>query len=419
MSRPPDRLPSNYWRQFVATSISNVGDGMAHAAAPLLALSLTNDARLIAGVSFAAFLPWLVLTLPAGVYIDRFNRKHLMITVNVIRAVLYSVIGFSAWQGSLTMWSLMLILLGVGCCEVIFDMSAQAFLPAIVPPELLEKANGRLYTAEVVSNNFIGLPLGALTFVAAVGIPFGANAASFALSAMLVSSIHVPSVVTTQTQSQIVSQTFRKDLAEGFSWLWSNKLLRTLAIMLGITNMATMFGDAIFVKYAADELGVTGTGYGFLLSLMAIGSIIGGFIGDRISKRFGVPVSIVASFGVFSTVGLVYYFLPHIWSVAIAVGVMGLASTTWNIVTVSLRQRIIPSELFGRVNSVYRLIGTGSISIGALIGGQIAYSQGLRAPYLASVIVGCIALAIGGPILYRLASDYIHPEETPAPPSIK
>ncbi|KRO46064.1 MAG: hypothetical protein ABR75_01985, partial [Acidimicrobiia bacterium BACL6 MAG-120924-bin43] len=407
MSRPPDRLPSNYWRQFVATSISNVGDGMAHAAAPLLALSLTNDARLIAGVSFAAFLPWLVLTLPAGVYIDRFNRKHLMITVNVIRAVLYSVIGFSAWQGSLTMWSLMLILLGVGCCEVIFDMSAQAFLPAIVPPELLEKANGRLYTAEVVSNNFIGLPLGALTFVAAVGIPFGANAASFALSAMLVSSIHVPSVVTTQTQSQIVSQTFRKDLAEGFSWLWSNKLLRTLAIMLGITNMATMFGDAIFVKYAADELGVTGTGYGFLLSLMAIGSIIGGFIGDRISKRFGVPVSIVASFGVFSTVGLVYYFLPHIWSVAIAVGVMGLASTTWNIVTVSLRQRIIPSELFGRVNSVYRLIGTGSISIGALIGGQIAYSQGLRAPYLASVIVGCIALAIGGPILYRLASDYI------------
>ncbi|KRO54701.1 MAG: hypothetical protein ABR77_03015, partial [Acidimicrobiia bacterium BACL6 MAG-120322-bin79] len=397
MSRPPDRLPSNYWRQFVATSISNVGDGMAHAAAPLLALSLTNDARLIAGVSFAAFLPWLVLTLPAGVYIDRFNRKHLMITVNVIRAVLYSVIGFSAWQGSLTMWSLMLILLGVGCCEVIFDMSAQAFLPAIVPPELLEKANGRLYTAEVVSNNFIGLPLGALTFVAAVGIPFGANAASFALSAMLVSSIHVPSVVTTQTQSQIVSQTFRKDLAEGFSWLWSNKLLRTLAIMLGITNMATMFGDAIFVKYAADELGVTGTGYGFLLSLMAIGSIIGGFIGDRISKRFGVPVSIVASFGVFSTVGLVYYFLPHIWSVAIAVGVMGLASTTWNIVTVSLRQRIIPSELFGRVNSVYRLIGTGSISIGALIGGQIAYSQGLRAPYLASVIVGCIALAIGGP----------------------
>ena len=417
MSRSPNSLPSNYWRQFIATSISNVGYGMEHAAAPLLALSLTHDPRLIAGVSFATALPWLVLTLPAGVYIDRFNRKHLMVTVNAIRTVLYALIAYSAWQGSLTIWSFMLILLGVGCCEVIFDMSAQAFLPAIVPPDLLEKANGRLYTAEVIANSFVGLPLGAWAFVAAVGIPFGANAASFALAALLVSTIHLPSK--DQPAVNVQPQSFRADLAEGVKWLWANKLIRTLAIMLGITNMATMFGDAIFVKYAADELGVTGRGYGLLLSLMAIGSIVGGFVGDRIAKRLGPPLAMITSFGVFSTVGLIYFFMPHIWSVAIAVSVMGLAGTTWNIVTVSLRQRIIPAELFGRVNSVYRLIGTGSISLGALIGGQIAYSYGLRSPYLASVFVGCIAFAVGGPILYRLASNYIPPAETPAPPSIK
>ena len=417
MTRSPNSLPSNYWRQFIATSISNVGDGMEHAAAPLLALSLTRDPRLIAGVSFATALPWLVLTLPAGVYIDRFNRKHLMVAVNAIRTVLYALIAYSAWQGSLTIWSFMLILLGVGCCEVIFDMSAQAFLPAIVPPDLLEKANGRLYTAEVIANSFVGLPLGAWAFVAAVGIPFGANAASFALAALLVSTIHLPSK--DQPAVNVQPQSFRADLAEGVKWLWANKLIRTLAIMLGITNMATMFGDAIFVKYAADELGVTGRGYGLLLSLMAIGSIVGGFVGDRIAKRLGPPLAMITSFGVFSTVGLIYFFMPHIWSVAIAVSVMGLAGTTWNIVTVSLRQRIIPAELFGRVNSVYRLIGTGSISLGALIGGQIAYSYGLRSPYLASVFVGCIAFAVGGPILYRLASNYIPPAETPAPPSIK
>ena len=417
MSRSPNSLPSNYWRQFIATSISNVGDGMEHAAAPLLALSLTRDPRLIAGVSFATALPWLVLTLPAGVYIDRFNRKHLMVAVNAIRTVLYALIAYSAWQGSLTIWSFMLILLGVGCCEVIFDMSAQAFLPAIVPPDLLEKANGRLYTAEVIANSFVGLPLGAWAFVAAVGIPFGANAASFALAALLVSTIHLPSK--DQPAVNVRPQSFRADLAEGVKWLWANKLIRTLAIMLGITNMATMFGDAIFVKYAADELGVTGRGYGLLLSLMAIGSIVGGFVGDRIAKRLGPPLAMITSFGVFSTVGLIYFFMPHIWSVAIAVSVMGLAGTTWNIVTVSLRQRIIPAELFGRVNSVYRLIGTGSISLGALIGGQIAYSYGLRSPYLASVFVGCIAFAVGGPILYRLANNYIPPAETPAPPSIK
>ena len=417
MTRTSQSFPSNFWRQFLATSISNIGDGMEHAAAPLLALSLTHDPRLIAGVSFATSLPWLVLTLPAGVYIDRFSRKHLMVAVNAIRTVLYALIAYGAWQGSLTIWSFMFILLGVGCCEVIFDMSAQAFLPSIVPSELLEKANGRLYTAEVIANSFVGLPLGAWAFVAAVGIPFGVNAASFALAAVLVSTIHIPSKV--QSHANVRHQSFKADLVEGIKWLWANKLIRTLAIMLGVTNMATMFGDAIFVKYAADELGVTGRGYGFLLSLMAIGSIVGGFVGDRIAKRLGAPLAMIASFGVFSTVGLIYYFMPHIWSVAIAVSVMGLAGTTWNIVTVSLRQRIIPAELFGRVNSVYRLIGTGSISLGALIGGQIAYSNGLRSPYLASVFVGCIALVVGGPILFRLASNYMPPEETPAPPSIK
>ena len=259
MSSKLERLPSNYWRQFVATSISNVGDGMEHAAAPLLALTLTQDPRLIAGVSFAAGLPWLVLTLPAGVYIDRFNRKHLMIAVNIVRTVLYSIIAFSAWQGSLTIWSFMFILLGVGCCEVIFDMSAQAFLPAIVPSELLEKANGRLYTAEVIANSFIGLPLGAWAFVAAVGLPFGANAASFALAAALVATIKMPPEDLTAARLQ--RQSFKEDLVEGIKWLWANKLIRALAIMLGIANMATMFGDAIFVKYAADELGVKGRGY--------------------------------------------------------------------------------------------------------------------------------------------------------------
>jgi MFS family permease len=188
--------------------------------------------------------------------------------------------------------------------------------------------------------------------------------------------------------------------------------------MLGVTNMAVMFGDAIFVKYAADELGVTGSGYGFLLSLMAIGSIIGGFLGERISKRLGVGLGLIISYAIFGLVGLAYIFMPNVWVIAVAVSIMGIAGTTWNVVTVSLRQRIIPAELFGRVNSVYRFLGTGSIALGAIAGGQIAYRFGIRAPYLASVIVGLSSLAIGGPRLYKEVQRYIAPEETPAPPSI-
>jgi MFS family permease len=412
------RLPRNFWRQFVASGVSNIGDGMVHAAAPLLTLSLTSDERLIAGVSFCAMIPWLILSLPAGVYIDRFDRRKLMIAANVIRAVLFGIIAFSAAIGTLSIWTFMAILIGVGCCEVIFDMSAQAFLPQIVPDHLLERANGRLSVLELITNNFIGLPLGAWAFVIAVGVPFGVNAASFALAAVLVASIRIPSSASPESPTQDSRSSFKTDLVEGLRWLWANKLIRTLAIMLGITNMTVMFGDAIFVKYAAVELGVTGRAYGFLLALTAIGSILGGLLGEKIAKRLGVAQSIVYSYFVFGAVGIIYFFVPNIWAVAIAASLQGVASTTWNVVTVSLRQRVIPTELFGRVNSVYRFIGTGSIGIGALIGGQIAYSTNLRMPFLVAAIIGLGALTIGGPTLYQQVRNHIAPDATPAPPSI-
>jgi predicted MFS family arabinose efflux permease len=341
-----------------------------------------------------------------------------MIIANLIRAILFGLIAFAAATGSLSIWIFMAILIGVGCCEVIFDMSAQAFLPQLVPDHLLERANGRLSVLELITNNFIGLPLGAWAFVIAVGVPFGVDAASFALAAILVASIRIPSSALPESPSQDSRSSFKADLAEGLRWLWANKLIRTLAIMLGITNMTVMFGDAIFVKYAAVELGVTGRAYGFLLALTAIGSILGGFLGEKIAKRLGVAQSIVYSYFVFGAVGIIYFFVPNIWAVAIAASLQGVASTTWNVVTVSLRQRVIPTELFGRVNSVYRFIGTGSIGIGALIGGQIAYSTNLRMPFLVAAIIGLGALAVGGPTLYREVRAHIAPDATPAPPSI-
>jgi len=399
------KLPNSFRLQFIASTISNVGDGMVAAAAPLLTLSLTSDPRLISGVSFASFLPWLLLSLPAGVYIDRFNRKTLMVTVNIVRAVLFSVISICAATNNLTIWWFMLVLVGVGACEVIFDMSAQAFLPEIVPQSLLEKANGRLYSAEVVANSFVGLPIGAWAFVVAVGVPFGINAAALAIAAVLVARIRVPTRPTNHTISPAKSS-FIQDLKQGIKWLISHPLLRTLAILLGITNMASMLGFSIFVKYSADVLNVTGRGYGLLLSTFAIGSILGGLIGDRIAKLLGIGPSILLSYAIFSASGLVFVFVPHIWSVVVVMAVSTVASTIWNIVTVSLRQRIIPTELFGRVNSVYRFIGTGSIALGALLGGQIAYRYGIKAPYMASVIVGFCALAWGTPRILRATASH-------------
>lgn len=399
------KLPNSFRLQFAASTISNIGDGMVAAAAPLLTLSLTSDPRLISGVSFASFLPWLLLSLPAGVYIDRFSRKSLMVTVNLIRAVLFGVIAICAATSNLTIWWFMLVLVGVGSCEVIFDMSAQAFLPEIVPGPLLEKSNGMLSAAESVANSFVGLPIGAWAFVIAVGFPFGVNAAALAIAALLVAQIRIP-VQAIVVRSSVSERSFAQELKQGIRWLISHPLIRTLAIMLGVVNMTSMFGGSILVKYSADILGVTGRGYGLMLSVFAVGSIIGGLIGSRIANMIGTGYAIIFTFVIFSSYGLVFVFFPYIWAIALAMIVSSIASTTWNIVTVSLRQRIIPIELFGRVNSVYRFVGTGSIALGAIIGGQVAYHYGLKAPFLASAIVSFIALIWGAPQILRAARSH-------------
>lgn len=400
MRTDTERLPAAYWRQFAASLVSNLGDGANAAAMPLLAVSLTDDVRLIAATSFTAMLPWLFLSLPAGVYIDRWDRKRVMVVTNSVRALLYAVIAVLVATESLSIWLLLVLLLLIGCAEVFFDMSAQAFLPAIVGESQLHRANGLLYAAEVVCNSFIGLPVGAWLFVIAAGVPFGINGASFALAAVLVATIRVsiPATGTAVTDDgKATSFNFR--LLEGMSWLWHHRNIRTLAVLLGVTNGALMFGESVFVKFAFRYLGVGPKGYGLLLALTSGGALVGGLIGDRIARRLGVSASIISAYVVFAVADAVRAAIPTIAVVAVMSIAVSLAGTVWNIVTVSYRQRVIPAELFGRVNSAYRFIGTGSIAIGALIGGQVAHYAGLRAPFFLGSAVTLVALVWGLPVL--------------------
>ncbi|MFM8835846.1 MAG: MFS transporter, partial [Actinomycetota bacterium] len=169
--------------------MSNLGDGMVAAAGPLLALSLTDDARLIAAVPFAAMLPWLILSLPAGVFIDRRDRQKIMYLANITRGLLFTIIAVGALTEYLNIFHLIVISGIAGVCELFFDMSSQAFLPAIVDQTQLEKANSRLYITEIVSNGFVGLPIGAWIFVAASFAPFAVNALALLAAGLLINSI--------------------------------------------------------------------------------------------------------------------------------------------------------------------------------------------------------------------------------------
>jgi len=393
-------LPRRFWMQFSASAVSNLGDGMNAAALPLLAIMLTNDARLISAVTFSAMVPWLVLSLPAGVYIDRWNRSRVMVVANFTRAVVYAGIAFGIATNTLSIWGLFPLLIVIGACEVFFDMSSQAFLPSLVNADQLQRANGLLYAIEVVLNSFVGLPIGAWLFVIASGVPFGVNGASFALAALIVARLSRNLPITTSAANATPTR-FKDDFAQGITWLWRHRQLRTLALLLGVTNGALTMSESIFVKFAFEYLGVGPRGYGLLLAFVSAGAMFGGLVGDRIANRLGATGAIIFSYAIFASTDFVRALFPNI-AVVVAMSItMALAGTVWNVVTVSYRQRIIPAHLFGRVNSAYRFIGTGSVALGALIGGQLAHHFGLRAPFFVGASVTAFALVLALPTLLR------------------
>ena len=404
-----------FWRHLSASSISNLGDGMVAAAGPLLALTLTDDVRLIALVSFASMIPWLVLSLPLGVVIDRVERRRLLTVSNAARGGLYGIITLLIISEQLNIGLLIALVTMIAVFEVVFDMSAQAFLPSLVAQEHLERANGRLYAVEVVANSFVGLPFGALLFAAATFAPFGVQTVALVVAAVLIVGLRplTPFVPATGERASLWA-----DMRTGLRWLANHLLLRLLAVMLGLVNMAHMFAASVYAKFARDVLGIGPRGFGLLLGVSAAGAIVGGLIGDRVAKLLGPAPALVVSYAMFAALDLLPGLFPNVVVVVVAGTSMSVFGTTWNVITVSLRQRLIPPELFGRVNSVYRFLGTGSTSIGALIGGQLAYRYGLRATYLVSGVLLVAVLAISAPALLRYGRIYMAPERTPAPPSI-
>lgn len=394
-------LPTAYWRQWAASAISNLGDGISFVAMPLLALSLTDDERLISLVTFATFLPWMLLALPVGVIVDRIDRQLLMILANLVRVLLFVVIALGAVTDSLSIWSLFGLLVIVGSCEVLFDSSAQAFLPMLVEPHDLARANGLLFAAEIVAGSIAGLSIGAVLFDVSPGLPFSTNAVSFAVAAGLILSIRA-----TRMPAIDLDSSFDQKLMSGLRWLVDNRLLRTLAAMFTLTNLGLMFGQGIFVKYAIDELGLDNIGFGLLLAITAMGAAAGGLLAHHIIEAVGLRMAVVVPYLVFGAAQLVIGLAPPAWIVAAAGFILGFAITVWNVVTVTVRQRLIPSDLFGRVNGVYRWLGAAASAVGVAAGGFVAYSTNLRAPFLIGGGVTLVAaILFARPVLAGLRHD--------------
>jgi len=421
----PKPLGRSYIKLWTATAISNLGDGITMVAYPWLASAVTRSPMLIALAGVASRLPWLIFTLHAGVLTDRFDRRKLIVGMDFLRGVLTVFVGLIVYlnRDSLpslndlskltdlaTNWPLYLILLVTsflfGLAEVLRDNSAQTLLPSVVDKENLEKANGRMWSAEALTNSFIGPPIGSLLIGFAIFLPFFFDAASFFISVALIASL-------TGTFKPIESNTsrekinFRVEIKEGFSWLWAHPLLRPMAIILGCMNgIGTMVG-AVFILFAQEVLQTSVFAFALLGTAGAIGGTIGGILAPKISSKFGSGPSLALALAAAPIGSLIVGFTTS-WQVMwIVVVVESFVGILWNTITVSLRQSIIPTTLLGRVNSVYRFFAWGSIPIGMLMGGAlvnvIARFQSreiaLRAPYFIAFAMGLALWALAAPRL--------------------
>ncbi|MEZ5258166.1 MAG: MFS transporter [Ilumatobacteraceae bacterium] len=376
--------------------ISNLGDGVGQIAYPWLASAVTRNPLLIALVAVAQRLPWLLFSLPAGVITDRNDRRALMSRMNAIRAVLtvgvavLVLIRSSDLPGpdeiatavvsndALLYLAILLATLLLGTCEVLYDNSSQTFLPAIVAPADLERANGRMWSAEMVANSFAGPPLGALLLAAGFALPFFLDAGSFAASAALIVSMR--GVPRRQRPLGDTPPSFRAELKEGLGWLWAHELLRPLAITLGLLNAIGMMTTANLVLFAQESLHTSATEFALLGTGAAIGGVLGGWIASPVAKKLGPGPSlwlVLVGGGVFTAlIGFAQNWYP-VWLLTLLYICLGVI---WNVITVSLRQRIIPDRLLGRVNSVYRFFAWGMMPLGSLLGGALVVAVDKFAP---------------------------------------
>jgi MFS family permease len=393
-------LPRNFRLLWGATAMSNFGDGLRLVALPLLATTVTADPRLIAGVTIAERLPWLFFILPGGAWADRYDRRVLRMRLDIARAVVMAGLVAVVLLDHVSIVAIFVVAALLASAEAVVDSSSMAMIPATVDGRDLERAVGRLGSTELAMNDLVGPPIGGLLFGLAVAIPFGLDAMSFA-GAALVLAFMTGTYTSGADRQQGVAM--RTRVSQGFRWLWSHRLLRTLAMISTALGTASFMSNAVFVILARDELGLSTFGFGVLLVPGAVGGIVGSLLAPRFrrfSLRATLPLSVLgsgaATLGIGATSSVV---------VVGALSALSLASImVWNVLTLALRQRLIPNEMLGRVGASYRFLVYLGMPVGALIGGILAYRYGVRASYDVSGAF-LVAIAVSIPMLLRGADQ--------------
>ena len=403
-----------------ASAVSNLGDGMALVTFPWVASLLTREPLLIGLVGTSVQLAWIGGPLIVGPILDRAPRLRLVRASLIVQCAIVGVlggvvlVGLDLGDGQLDEgagygWIAVLIaaVLGLGVAEVVRDLGAEALLPEITSKASLERSNSHLLTAELIASRFVGQPLGGLLLTIGAGIPLLLDSLSFLASALLLAPLKQRTTPAAPAKSR--SKLTVSEGLDGFRWLWRARVLRSMTLALAWTNLMSGIAVGILVLYVQEVLELGPVQYGVLLTAGAVGGVLGGIGADRILRRFG-PGPVTLSCIVAKAVA--YWIMALSGSVlgaGIALAVLGASTMPWSVASRSLRQRLTPADILGRVSGAHRTLNFGSIPIGMLLGGAIASVGTATLSLSEAVRVPILVAAFGMTFLVPVASREFGP----------
>ena len=373
----PRRFGAGFRWLLASSWVSNLGDGIAIAAGPLLVASMTHDPFLVALGALLQWLPPLVFGLLAGALADRLDRRLIIVTVDLLRACVLVLLTLAIATDVVSIALVLVAMFLLGTAEVFADNTSATLLPMLVRREDLAVANSRLMTGFITVNQLAGPPIGAALFAIGHAVPFAAQASVVALGAVLVSRVVLPP----HRREVEPDRHLRHDIAEAFRWVLHNAAVRTLVLTIFVFNITFGAAWSILVLYATQRLGMGAIGFGLLTTVSAVGGLVGTLSYGWITRR--------VSLGNIMRIGLVFETFTHLalaltttpWVALGIFFVFGAHAFIWGTTSLTVRQRAVPTELQGRVGSV-NMVGTfGGLVIGSGIGGMIAQHWGVTAPF--------------------------------------
>ena len=406
----PSRLGHSFRWLLASSAISNIGDGVALAAGPLLVASLTQDPLLVSFALLAQQLPNLIFGIPAGAIADRFDRRRIVAAVNLVRAAVLVVLAATIVGEAVSIAIVLITLFVLGTAEIFADVSSNSIVPRVVPREHLGVANARLTGSFLLTNQLMGPPIGAFLFSAGMALPFAANAACFALGALLVTRV-VTDVVELTAERAGERRSLRQEMADGVRWLVAHPPMRTLALTIIAFNVTYGAAWSVLVLYASERLGMSAVGFGLLTTAIAIGGIIGTSAYGRLERRFALADIMRGGLLIETFTHLILALTTSPAVALVTMVVFGAHAFVWGTTSITIRQRAVPTALQGRVGSV-NLVGVfGGLVIGAGIGGVLAQKYGITAPFWFAFVGSAIFVVL----IWHQLRHIAHTDEQDAP----